>query len=440
MAMVTLKEYEDKKSTVSRQLLLTEEARLGKTTSNLFRHRKNHKHRPVDVHNFNNIISIDPIALTADVEGMITYEDLVAETLKSGLMPTVVPELKTITVGGAATGIGIEATSFKFGFVHETIREFDVLLSSGKTVTCSRTQNQDLFYGFPNSYGTLGYALRLRIRLIPTLPYVEISHRRFSDFNTYFEALEQTCKSGSDFVDGTIFSTGEMYITSARFVAAAPYLSDYSYMNIYYKSIRERFLDYMTTGDFIWRWDTDWYWGSKKFGAEYPLVRRLLGRNRLRSSFYWKLRSELNRTPFWRMLSPIAKYETVIQDVEIPIESAAEFMDFQSRQIGITPVWACPVNPYDKTARYPLFPLRPCMHVNLGFWDIVRTDREPGYYNRLVEKKVTELGGRKMLYSDSFYTPEEFHRLYGGETYDLLKKKYDPNNTLHTLYQECVSS
>ena len=43
-------------------------------------------------------------------------------------MPLVVPQLKTITLGGAVTGLGIESTSFRHGLPHESVREMDVLL------------------------------------------------------------------------------------------------------------------------------------------------------------------------------------------------------------------------------------------------------------------------------------------------------------------------
>ena len=102
------------------------------------------------------VLAIDPQRMTADVEGMITYEALVDETLKYGLLPAVVPQLKTITVGGAVSGLGIESSSFKFGLVHETIEEMEILLGDGRLVTCSCRENPDLFFGFPNSYGTLG--------------------------------------------------------------------------------------------------------------------------------------------------------------------------------------------------------------------------------------------------------------------------------------------
>ena len=42
------------------------------------------------------------------------------------------------------------------------------------------SEHSDLFYGFPNSYGTLGYALRLRIELEPVTPYIHLRHVRFT--------------------------------------------------------------------------------------------------------------------------------------------------------------------------------------------------------------------------------------------------------------------
>src|ERR1039457_926369 len=75
-------------------------AGLGKTTSNLFRQRQPAARHTLDVRAFDHVLAIDAERLTADVEGMITYEALVEETLRHGLLPAVVPQLKTITVGG----------------------------------------------------------------------------------------------------------------------------------------------------------------------------------------------------------------------------------------------------------------------------------------------------------------------------------------------------
>ncbi len=82
--------------------------RLAKPTSNLFRARAKTSGKGLDVSGLAGVIAVDPENRTADVAGMCTYEDLVAATLPYGLAPLVVPQLKTITLGGAVTGLGIE--------------------------------------------------------------------------------------------------------------------------------------------------------------------------------------------------------------------------------------------------------------------------------------------------------------------------------------------
>src|SRR3546814_4149847 len=99
---------------------------------------------------------------------MCTYEELVATTLRHGLIPLVVPQLRTITLGGAVTGLGIESTSFRNGLPHESVLEMDILTGAGEVLTATAdNEHADLFRTFPNSYGSLGYATRLRIELEP---------------------------------------------------------------------------------------------------------------------------------------------------------------------------------------------------------------------------------------------------------------------------------
>ena len=62
----------------------------------------------------------------------------------------------------------------------------------------------------------------------------------------------------------------------------------------------------------------------------------------------------------------------------------------------------------------------------------------PGLTNRLIEHKVTDLGGHKSLYSDAYYEPDHFAELYGGVTYALLKTRYDPDSRLLNLYDKAV--
>ena len=235
---------------------------LAKETSNLFRDRAPRERPRVDLSGFDRVIGVDPAAGTVDAEGMTTFVDLADATLAHGTMPAVVPQLKSITLGGAVAGVGIEASSFRHGLVHETVTAMDVLTGDGRIVTCTAdNEHRDLFFGLPNSYGTLGYTLRLTARTLPVKPFVALDHRTFRDPQSFFAALAESLQDpGIDFLDGVVFAPDELVLSPARFVDEAPFASDYTYERIYYKSLRERASDYLATRDYLWRWDTDWFW------------------------------------------------------------------------------------------------------------------------------------------------------------------------------------
>jgi FAD/FMN-containing dehydrogenase len=417
---------------------------LAKDTSNLFRDRARSRARLLDVRGFNHVLAIDPAGGWVETEGMATYEDVVAATLAAAVMPAVVPQLKTITLGGAAAGVGIEASSFRYGLAHESVLAMDVLTGDGQVRTCTPdNEHRDLFFGFPNSYGTLGYALKLRARTVPVKPAVELRHRRFSTAQAFFAAMDEACATAVDFVDGVFFGPGELVLSIGRFVPTAPYLSDYSFEKIFYRSLQEREIDYLSARDFVWRWDTDWFWCSKNVGAQLPLIRRLYGRKGLGSRTYQKIMRWNSRWGITRALDRMrgGHAESVIQDVDIPLGNAAAFLDFFEREIGIAPVWICPIRTSPEAERFSLYPMRPQqLYANFGFWDVVRRPRAlpDGHFNRMVEREVKRLGGIKSLYSESYYDREAFWRTYGGAAYRALKLRYDPEGAFPDLYEKCV--
>ncbi len=441
---ILLKEFEEKKN----KGIIS----LDKKTSNLFRSRQKTGKQKINVKNFNSVISIDEENLTAEVEGMTPFDTLVNETLKFNLLPPVVPQLKMITIGGAISGIGIESSSFKYGLVHETILEMEVLLGDGRIVICSPTnKNKDLFFALPNSYGTLGYILKIKMKLIRAKNFVELKHLKYSDPKIYFKDIKDFCENKNyDFVDGVVFSDNELYITLGKFTDIAPYNSNYKYMKIYYKSIRKTKLDYLKTLDYIWRWDPDWFWTSKLFMMQSFLPRLLFGKFMLKSKSYIKLRKLNEKYNLTSKLSKIKgiivqnkKQEAVIQDVGIPIYNCPLFLDFFNKEIKIKPIWICPTRSYNRNI-FPLFGIRTDKpYIDFGFWDFVevenQSDYEQGYYNKKIEAMVEKLKGKKSLYSESFYNKDDFYKIYNGKLYFKIKKKYDPNNVFLDLYEKCVN-
>jgi FAD/FMN-containing dehydrogenase len=380
---------------------------------------------------------------------MCTYEHLVEETLRHGLIPYVVPQLRTITLGGAVTGLGIESTSFRSGLPHESVLEMDIFTGAGEVVTTG--PGDDLFETFPNSYGSLGYATRLRIKLEPVPEFVSLRHVRFDDAGLLAKTISRIMETREhdgvrvDGLDGTAFAPGEYYLTLAEWterpVVPTDGPSDYAGREIYYRSIQQRETDLLTMYDYLWRWDTDWFWCSRAFGAQHPVVRRFWPRRWKRSDVYYRMVGLDHRfhVGAWldrRKGNP--EGERVVQDVEIPVERLPEFLDWFDAEVGMRPVWLCPLVASQKWPTYPLAPGE--TYVNVGFWGNVAVgpDAPNAPRNRAIEAEVHRLGGHKSLYSEAFYDQETFDQLYDGAHLAQIKDRYDPDHRLTTLYDKAV--
>jgi FAD/FMN-containing dehydrogenase len=426
--------------------------RLAKKTSNLFRPRAETTAPGLDVSELDGVIEVDPVAGTAEVQGMCTYEDLVDATLPHGLIPLVVPQLRTITLGGAVTGLGIESTSFRSGLPHESVLEMDIFTGAGEVVTCR--PGDALFDTFPNSYGSLGYATRLRIELEPVPAYVSLRHVRFDDAGLLAKAISEIVDTASydgthvDGLDGVAFEPGEYYLTLATWRAEPGPTSDYTGQQIYYRSIQERETDRLSMYDYLWRWDTDWFWCSGAFGVQHPVVRRLWPRRWRRSDVYHRLIGLDRRIGLADRLDRRAgrpMRERVIQDVEVPVDRLTEFLDWFDDAVGMRPVWLCPLVSRGTAngKRWSTYPLEPGeTYVNVGFWGTVHVGPEApeGPRNRAIEERVHSLGGHKSLYSEAFYDRDTFDQLYDGANLAAVKAQFDPEDRLTSLYDKAVKS
>ena len=434
--------------------------RLAKRTTNLFRARAATSAPGLDVSGLGGVIEVDPEAGTADVQGMCTYEDLVDATLAHGMIPYVVPQLRTITLGGAVTGMGIEATSFRSGLPHESVLEMDILTGSGEVVTATPDNtHRELFETFPNSYGSLGYATRLKIKLEKVPGYVALRHIRFDDPGLLAKTIAQITEARTydgiqvDAIDGVAFEPGECYLTLATWseTAAGATPSDYGGQQIYYRSIQQRAAsgsgtDLLTIYDYLWRWDTDWFWCSGAFGAQNKYVRRLWPRRLRRSDVYMRLIGLDRKLGIADKLDARAGRplrERVIQDVEVPVESLPAFLEWFDAEIGMRPVWLCPLVSQGTSGggKWPTYPLEADQtYVNVGFWGTVHVgpDAVDAPRNRAIEARVHELGGHKSLYSEAFYDKDVFDALYDGDNLAAVKAMYDPGDRLTDLYSKAV--
>ena len=160
---------------------------------------------------------------------MCTYERLVEATLRHGLMPLVVPQLKTITLGGAVTGLGIESSSFRTACRTSRCSRWTCSPAPARSAPSSPQENTELFDAFPNSYGSLGYALRLRIGCEPVAPYVALRARALLRAGRLAAAVATIAADAGgggdapvDFLDGVVFAPDEALPDVGRWADRRP--------------------------------------------------------------------------------------------------------------------------------------------------------------------------------------------------------------------------
>ena len=181
---------------------------------------------------------------------------------------------------------------------------------------------------------------------------------------------------------------------------AAAATSDYTGQQIYYRSIQERETDLLTTLRL-----------PVALGHRLVLVlaarsapstrwlRRLWPRRWRRSDVYMRMLGLDRRFGIADRLDRRAgrpQRERVIQDVEVPVERLPEFLDWFDEEVGMRPVWLCPLIARPATGRRTRWsPGR--TYVNVGFWGTVHVgpDAADAPRNRAIEAKVHELGGHK---------------------------------------------
>lgn len=394
-----------------------------------------------DLSDFNQIILINLTDEYVHVEGLTRFDDLLDYTLAHGYMPQVVPELRSLTIGGVISGVGLESSSFKYGLFHDTAIEYEVITGNGDIVICNNTTNTDLYYGLPNSYGTLGYVLSAKIKIVKAKPYVKISNTHFTDPSVFIQAIEEYKHSprAVDFVDGLILDKTNMYISEGVMVdnVNGNKISSYG-IDIYYKSIPIKKQDYLTIKGYIWRYDSNYFYlgGDGNYLYENRIL-RTLAYPFLRSDIMRKLDANVVINLFLDYATANTHVESIVNDLSIDTKIFTSFLEWFDNSMNVYPVWICPY----RTIRDTFF-LQKDMYeidfgVGFGVTKEVHENDEPHKHKKIIDQKMFEMKQKKGLYSTTYLSFENFQSLYDEkQTYNPLKSKYDTNKRFPTLYSK----
>ncbi len=395
-----------------------------------------HKDQKVNLSDLNEILSIDAERKICVAEPGAAFCDVVKATLKHGLVPMLVPELKTITLGGAISGCSVESMSYKFGGFHDSCLEYEVLTASGEVMLCTPEKNAEVFHMMHGSYGTLGIISKITFKLIPAKPFVRMDYTVFKSFAALKAAIMTHSKARDvDFMDAIVHAKDKCVLCVGTFVDTAPYVSDYTFLNIFYKSTLARREDYLTTSDYFFRYDTECHWLSKSLpvpGMETKFMRLLLGK---------VLLSSTNLLSWAKKLRPILQFDKrpdIVVDVFIPANRLDEFYADYCAQMNYFPLW---IVPYRRLQNYPW--VNDAYSKDIGdelFFDVAvygmkNRDTKINYYE-VIEDITYKHRGLKTLISHNFYSKDRFWKIYNQENFKRIKKITDPSNRFRDLYEK----
>jgi len=379
----------------------------------------------IDVSDLDRILEIDVAARTCTAEPGVTFCDLVEATLPHGLVPYVVPELRTITIGGAVSGCSLESMSFEVGGFHDTCLEYEVVTTSGDVlVTTPENEHALVHEMLHGSFGTLGILTRLVFKLAPAKPFVRVEYRSFDTVQAYEAELRARCAAKDfDFIDGIIHGPRQYVLSLGRFVDAVPYTSEYKWVTAYYETTARRAEDYFTTPEYFFRYDR----GVTNVRPNSKLARLFFGPF-IHSSRVLRLAEKVA----WALPR---ERPAVTVDVFVPVSRFAEFIEWFWKEFGPFPLWCVPYRP---PRRYPWLSdawyagLTDELLIDLAIYGY----RQPPGRNlyRLLEEKLQELNGVKTLISYNYYSEEEFWRTWHKDNYFAAKRITDPKGLLRDVY------
>ncbi|KAI1827419.1 FAD binding domain protein [Xylaria intraflava] len=403
----------------------------------------------IDTSRLNHVLAVDKVKKTALVEPNVPMDKLVAAALEHGLVPLVVMEFPGITAGGGFSGSAGESSSGRHGPFDSTVNSIEIVVPNGDVLTASKTEKPDLFWGAASSFGTVGIVTLLEVQLQDAMQYVQLTHYPIHSFPEASKLLqEQVADKSVEFVDGIVFSPSKMVICAGRLVETLPsgsrprrYLrrrDPWFYLDVQKRAAKSSapVVDYVPLADYLFRWDRGGFWV-----ARYAYRYFLTPFNRITR---YALDTFMHARVMYHALHKSGLSDTyIIQDVGLPFESAGAFYDWLHETLHIYPLWLCPirVRRYTPDAAHGIHadfadPATPEVMLNFGVWGPGPSDYgELVRLNRLIEHKVHELGGKKTLYAQAYYTEDEFWDTYDKPSYDAVRAAYHADH-LPSVYDK----
>jgi hypothetical protein len=273
--------------------------------------------------------------------------------------------------------------------------------------------------------------------------FVRARYRRTGSVREAVEAVREEVRRGGDYVDGILFGEGHGVVVTGELTDEGPGEGEGRVQTFsgpwdpwFYLHAKERterlasggeVVEYIPLAEYLFRYDRGGFWVGKAAFDYFKFVP-------FTRFFRWFLDDFLHTRMMYRALHGSGESARfIVQDIAMPFETTERFVDYTAKELGIWPLWLCPLQRRGPPTFHPFTTVpegvekqEDDLMLNVGVWGWGPS--QPAEFvskNRELERKVRELGGMKWLYAHTYYPQDEFWPMYGGRAwYDSLREKY----------------
>ena len=333
-----LERFANKYKQIKKPIVLKRKNEVAMTLQDTYSYKKKYVNMVIP---FDDIIELNTTTKVVHVGAMIEIGKLMNYLYPLGYALPVVPEYKSLTVGGLIVGAGgISSSSFKYGYFHVHCIEYTVVLGNGEIIKVSKEKHAELFNALPLSYGTLGTIVDIKISIIKIKPNVLLEIENI----TSEKEVEMVVNNSKDydFIEGIMYSKDRIVIIKATFVDKLfyPVIDNtmwydeyyYQYINNYSKQGIKRCS--MNGLEYYFRHDRGAYWIGKSLLGDHEIGRAI-------NPFLNHASDKHNLSH--RVLRQIFDYNKVIMDdVMIDFSLLSNVVSLIDSTYSIYPLWLCP--------------------------------------------------------------------------------------------------
>jgi len=390
--------------------------------------------------NLVDVLEVDYTKGTVRLEPMVTMGQLTSLLLPLGWTIPIVPEIDDLTVGGLVMGTGIESSSHIYGLYQHICVSYELILCDGSVVNCSKTENPDLFYSVPWSYGTLGFLASVEIQIVPAKPFIKLEYFPCASLNEAAKLFEEKSRNtANEFIEGLMFDRDSGVVMVGNMVDS-PDRKKLNEIGKWYKPwffehvrgflSKGHSIEYIPLRDYYHRHTRSIFWELKDiipFGNNF-LFRVLLG---------WAVPPKVSFLKLTQTKTVKKLYEEnhIIQDMLVPIETLKDSIDVFHKQVQVYPLWLCPFKLTPDPGMVHSRGSKSELFVDIGVYGVPEVKNfNPVVTTRAIEEFVRKVKGYQMLYADTYMDETEFREMFDHSLYDRIRKQLNCETAFTTVF------